>query len=644
MNYTASPLAIILFLSFVATVLGISYHFARKTKSASGYFAAGGNIHWSVNGIAFAGDYLSAASFLGICGMIAVSGYDGFLYSIGYLAGWVVALFIVAEPMKRLGKYTFTDALDAKFNSKGIQLISAISTILVSLFYLIPQMVGAGSLVTPLLGLPHWAGVLMVGVIVIIIVATAGMTSTTYVQFFKGGMLVVFSLTLVFLLFSRGISTSPDQGGDVPYHNFITLEAGLNKDNKITYKDTTYKYLTQIDADVKGKKLHFVKLEKEGVPSVWKLNETKSVLEETLYIETKKSGEVLYNGAKKEEGKFFQVGHMSEVDGKANNKTNTLNSMSFIEKIKNGTVVRWNKQVVATEDGKMSIFYQNPTPGKEILKPGLKFKVDSKKGATTTDKIDFISLMLALFLGTAALPHILIRYYTVPSPACARKSTIVAIAAIGLFYVLTLYMGLGSMVSGVIDLTNDNMSAPLLAKSFGVTIFSIISALAFATVLGTVSGLIVAASGAVAHDFMDRFLGKNMDDKKKVFAGKMAAIVVGAIAVILGILFKGMNVSYLVGWAFAIAASANLPAIIMILFWKKTTAKGVMSSISVGLVSALGLILLSQETFNNVYGLVNVTAPVPINNPAVISVPLSFMTLVVVSYMTQKKKDKKQNT
>ena len=335
---------------------------------------------------------------------------------------------------------------------------------------------------------------------------------------------------------------------------------------------------------------------------------------------------------------------MSEVDGKANNKTNTLNSMSFIEKIKNGTVVRWNKQVVATEDGKMSIFYQNPTPGKEILKPGLKFKVDSKKGATTTDKIDFISLMLALFLGTAALPHILIRYYTVPSPACARKSTIVAIAAIGLFYVLTLYMGLGSMVSGVIDLTNDNMSAPLLAKSFGVTIFSIISALAFATVLGTVSGLIVAASGAVAHDFMDRFLGKNMDDKKKVFAGKMAAIVVGAIAVILGILFKGMNVSYLVGWAFAIAASANLPAIIMILFWKKTTAKGVMSSISVGLVSALGLILLSQETFNNVYGLVNVTAPVPINNPAVISVPLSFMTLVVVSYMTQKKKDKKQNT
>ena len=641
MNYIASPWAIILFMAFVASVLGISYHFARKTKSASSYFAAGGNIHWSVNGIAFAGDYLSAASFLGICGMIAVSGYDGFLYSIGYLAGWVVALFVVAEPMKRLGKYTFTDALDSKYNSKGIQLISAISTLLVSLFYLIPQMVGAGSLVTPLLGLPHWAGVVMVGVIVIIIVATAGMTSTTYVQFFKGGLLVVFSLVLVFLLFSRGLSTSPDQGGDVPYHKFITLPAVLDKNEKIAFQDPAYKMLNQMDADVKGKKMHFVKLQKEGLPSVWKFNETKSVLEETLYIEDKNNGETLYNGAKKEEGRFYQVGHMSELDGKTENKTGTLTFMSFIEKIKNGTIVRWNKLVVPIEDGKMSIYYQNPTPGKDILKPGLKFKVDSEKGATTTNKIDFISLMLALFLGTAALPHILIRYYTVPSPACARKSTIVAIAAIGLFYVLTLYMGLGSMVSGVLDLTNDNMSAPLLAKSFGVTIFACISAIAFATVLGTVSGLIVAASGAVAHDFMDRFMGKNMSDKEKVFAGKMAAIAVGGIAVVLGILFKGMNVSYLVGWAFSIAASANLPAIVMILFWKKTTAKGVMSSIAVGLVSALGLILLSQETFNNVYGLVNVTAPVPINNPAIISVPLSFLTLVVVSYLTQKKKEKR---
>ena len=190
-------MAIIIFLFFVAIVLGLSFFLAARTRSESGYFAAGGSIHWSVNGIAFAGDYLSAASFLGICGMIATAGYDGFLYSIGYLAGWIVALFIVAEPMKRLGRYTFTDALDAKYNSRGIKLMAAISTLIVSMFYLIPQMVGAGVLVEPLLGIPHAWGVIMVGAIVITIVATAGMTSTTYVQFLKGALLVVFSVILV---------------------------------------------------------------------------------------------------------------------------------------------------------------------------------------------------------------------------------------------------------------------------------------------------------------------------------------------------------------------------------------------------------------------------------------------------------------
>ncbi|MBN1835562.1 MAG: cation acetate symporter, partial [Spirochaetales bacterium] len=189
--------SVLLFILFVAVVLALSFYFARKAKSASGYYAAGGTIHWSVNGVAFAGDYLSAASFLGICGMIATAGYDGFLYSIGFLAGWIVALFIVAEPMKRLGKYTFADAIDARFNSRGIKLSAAISALVVSICYLIPQMVGAGALVTPLLGLPHQVGVIMVGFIVITIVATAGMTSTTYVQFIKGGLLIVFSIALV---------------------------------------------------------------------------------------------------------------------------------------------------------------------------------------------------------------------------------------------------------------------------------------------------------------------------------------------------------------------------------------------------------------------------------------------------------------
>ncbi|HND52408.1 MAG TPA: cation acetate symporter, partial [Pirellulaceae bacterium] len=180
MFYQASATAVIVFGVFVALTLGLSFYFGRKARSAQAYFAASGGIHWFVNGVAFAGDYLSAASFLGICGMIAFYGYDGFLYSIGFLAGWIVALFVVAEPLKRLGKYTFADALDNRFHSRGIRLAAAISTLAVSIFYLIPQMVGAGTLIQPLLGMPHWAGVLTVGTVVTLIVVTAGMVSTTY--------------------------------------------------------------------------------------------------------------------------------------------------------------------------------------------------------------------------------------------------------------------------------------------------------------------------------------------------------------------------------------------------------------------------------------------------------------------------------
>ncbi len=217
MVYVTSPLAVGVFVAFVLGVLLLSWWLGRSAQSASGYYAAHGQIHWFVNGIAFAGDYLSAASFLGICGMIAFYGYDGFLYSIGYLAGWIVALFVVAEPLKRMGKFTFADALDARFHSRGIKLAAAISTLVVSLFYLIPQMVGAGVLIKPLLGFSHAAGVLIVGVVVTIIVVTAGMVSTTWVQFIKGGLLVVFCLLLTVLILRRGF--------EVPTHLPVTALA-----------------------------------------------------------------------------------------------------------------------------------------------------------------------------------------------------------------------------------------------------------------------------------------------------------------------------------------------------------------------------------------------------------------------------------
>ena len=220
MIYEPSFLAVAIFFLFVAVTLVLSFYLGSRAKSSKGYFTAHGHIPWFVNGIAFAGDYLSVASFLGICGMIAFYGYDGFLYSIGYLAGWIVALFVVAEPMKRLGKFTFADALDARFGSRGIKLAAGISTLVVSIFYLIPQMVGAGVLVQPLLGFPHWVGVLLVGVTVIVIVVTAGMVSTTWVQFLKGSLLVVFSAVLTILIFQRGFEI---QSADKEAYQFTTL-------------------------------------------------------------------------------------------------------------------------------------------------------------------------------------------------------------------------------------------------------------------------------------------------------------------------------------------------------------------------------------------------------------------------------------
>jgi cation/acetate symporter len=622
MIYGVSYLAIALFVFFVLIVLGLSFYFGSKTKSASSYFAAGGSIHWAVNGIAFAGDYLSAASFLGICGMIAFVGYDGFLYSIGYLAGWVVALFLVAEPMKRLGKYTFTDALDSKFNSKAIQLTAAISTLIVSIFYLIPQMVGAGTLVEPLLGLDHWVGVVIVGAVVIFIVATAGMTSTTYVQFIKGGLLIIFSTVLTIYIFNNGLNLNPDHKNQ-DYIQPMTLTA-----------DNMQGFTLVSSMDVEDVSL--VKMEKDGIYR-W-FTKSGDKFEEAMTVTNTSDGGKLYNGAPKEEGKFYQVGTLVKIikDGEEVESTGKVSPLKFLSIINSSEVARYVKVLFEDGDNEVTAYVQKITPGKEMLIPGLKFKIG--KGATPLSKLNFISLMLALFLGTASLPHILIRYYTVPSQRDARKSTIVAIAAIGFFYVLTLFMGLGAATNGVLNLEDGNMSAPLLAKAFGIGLFAIISAIAFATILGTVSGLIVASSGAIAHDLVDRYMGKQLSDKAKVKAGKIAAVCVGVVAIILGIIFKGMNVSFLVGWAFAVAASANLPAILMLLFWKKTTAKGIASSIVVGIVSAIGIIVTGPSISKQFFGSEGLHG---LDSPAIISFTLAMLTLIIVSLATQKDNAKK---
>lgn len=581
MIHNPSILSVVVFGIFVAITLGLSFYFAAKTKSASGYFAAGGQIHWFVNGVAFAGDYLSAASFLGICGTIAFFGYDGFLYSIGFLGGWVVALFVVAEPLKRLGKYTFADALNSQFQSRGITLSAGISTLVVSIFYLIPQMVGAGALIKPLLGFDHEVGVVTVGVVVVLIVATAGMVSTTYVQFIKGSLLVIFSAILTGMILNRGLVVDNSEQANSP-QTMVVKRDGTKLVNGLPY------------------------------------------------------------GTGEGEADLRPVGHVSKLPGDRS-YTGPLSPIEYLATLQQSEVVLWSKTDSIVDGDKTTTWSPQPTPGSKILRPGNSPLFKGLQKDQLVGRLEFISLMLALFCGTASLPHILIRYYTVKNQAAARLSTVVGIATIGVFYVLTLYLGLGAMTSGTLDLTDSNMAAPLLAKSFGETLFAVISAIAFTTVLGTVSGLIVAASGAVVHDLMSSVLRLELSDHEKVRSGKIASVVVGVIAMALGILFKDMNAGFLVGWAFSVAASANLPSLVMLLFWKGTTKQGITAAIFVGLFGSLAWILLSADTFQKVYGYpadqAAKLACVPFSQPGIVTIPLGFLTLILVSLMTRRRID-----
>ncbi len=584
MQHNPSIIAIVVFALFVAVTLGLSFYFGRKARSAQAYFAAGGGIHWVVNGVAFAGDYLSAASFLGICGMLAFYGYDGFLYSIGFLAGWIVALLVVAEPLKRLGKYTFADALDSQFQSRGIRLAAAISTLAVSIFYLIPQMVGAGALIQPLLGFPHWLGVVIVGSVVTLIVVTAGMVSTTYVQFIKGSLLVVFSGVLVALILQRGLTA--DANPDLLAPQEVTL-----------------------------------------LPNKQKL--INGIKQGELVTVSESSQQVAHD--------LRPVGHVARLPNDQKS-TGPLSPLDYLRTLQDSDVVVWRKKsdTKGADQSRVVTYAPEVVAGEKLLRPGNHPIFKGINSGRLVDRLDFISLMLALFGGTASLPHILIRYYTVKDETAARKSTVVGIGVIGCFYVLTLFLGLGAMTSGVLDVTDENMSAPLLAKSYGNVLFAVISAIAFTTVLGTVSGLIVAASGAVVHDLLPVFMANPLSDHEKVRVGKLAAVGIGVLGMALGMLFQGLNVGYLVGWAFSVAASANLPALIMLLFWKRTTRQGITAAILVGMITSLGWILVSGDTFDKVYKMSRDDAWVPFSQPGIVTIPLGFVVLVVVSLLTQR--------
>ncbi|GAB4153186.1 MAG: hypothetical protein Tsb009_29490 [Planctomycetaceae bacterium] len=577
----------------------------------------------------------------------------------------------------------------------------------------------------------------MVGVVVILIVVTAGMVSTTWVQFLKGSLLVIFSAVLTLMILNRGFNIDESQSENLnPFEaSYEEFAEPTDSEELVTptgewknYKYIRFKSLEKNDKRLKGEITTWVevtydegktgflpcqtktktadgKILVNGLP--WGKGEGEKDIQPVglvMKLPPVKKGES--SNQKNRNGKStssnsqqnksagrtqdgptgssfgaptgadlgqpggvqlgqpaggVELGQAEGVEGNQpsasgspdspegesseglngesdRTKTGPLGPLEFFSTLQESEVILWGKHVIKDDAGNVTtVYYPKPTKGSDILKPGNHPRFKGIRSDEPADKLNFLSLMLALFCGTAALPHILIRYYTVKDQASARKSTIVGIGSIGFFYILTLFLGLGAMTSGAMDVTNSNMAAPLLAKSMANWLFAVISAIAFTTVLGTVSGLIVASSGAVVHDLMGSVLKIEMNDHSKVRVAKIASVVVGGIAIILGILFEEMNVSYLVGWAFSVAASANLPSLVMLLFWRGTTKQGIAAAIFVGMISSLGWILLSGDTYSQVYGLDANDSIIPFSQPGIVTIPLGFLTLIVVSLMTRKR-------
>lgn len=489
-------MTLLMFLGFVAATLIITFFSARRSQGASAYFAAGRRITGWQNGLAVAGDYMSAASFLGIAGMIAFSGYDGFMYSVGFLVAYLTVLFIVAEPLRNAGKYTMADVLAYRMKPRPVRAMGSLSTLTVSGFYMVAQMVGAGVLVSiliPALQFPgmtaYTSSVICVGFLMIVYVVFGGMLATTWVQIIKAVLLMSGSFVLSFLV--------------MKHFNF------------------------SISA-------------------------------------------------------FFEA--LTHIT------TNTAAGET-----------------------------------KNFLTPGLKFH----------NPWESISLGLALLLGTAGLPHILIRFYTVPDAKTARSSVVWAMAIIGVFYIMTTFFGFGAAAilgpEKIATLGGPNMAAPRLAEFLGGEIFfAFISAVAFATILAVVAGLTISASTSFAHDFFTNVIlhGKEARPGQEVKVARVTAFVVGALSILVAIkLGPKVNVAFLVGLAFAVAASANLPAIVFSVFWKRFNTAGAIGSLATGLISSIGLILISP---NGPW-----PGHFPLENPGIISIPLGFLGAVVGTLLTR---------
>lgn len=487
-----------MFLSFVFVTLLITWWAARRSAGAAAYFAAGRRVTAWQNGVAVAGDYMSAASFLGIAGIIAFQGYDGFMYSVGWLVAYLTVLLIVAEPLRNTGKYTMADVLAYRLRPRPVRAMASLSTLTVSTFYMIAQMVGAGALVSLLLkdsGLSFQTAVISVGILMIVYVVFGGMLATTWVQIIKAILLMAGTILLSILVMSRfGFSFAS----------------------------------------------------------------------------------------------FFDA----------------LTHVSYHE---NGILVT-----------------------RDFLEPGLRFK--PPYGA-----LDLISLGMALIFGTAGLPHILVRFYTVPDAKTARKSVVWAMVIIGTFYILTTFLGFGAatLVGRDVIATSGgtNMSAPLLARELGGEVFfAFVAAIAFATILAVVAGLTISASTSFAHDFYTNVIHRGVERSpgEEVRVARITACVVGAVAIGIAILLgPTANVAFLVALAFAVAASANLPVIVFSLLWRRFNTSGAVCGLGVGLAASIILILIGPSV-----KLVN--PPLfPLENPGILSIPLGFAGAVLGTLLTK---------
>jgi len=506
--------SLLMFLLFIAVTLGITYWASKRSSGAAAYFAAGRQIKGWQNGIAVAGDYMSAASFLGIAGLIAFFGYDGFMYSVGFLVAYLTVLLLIAEPLRNAGKYTMADVLAYRLQPRPVRAMAAISTLTVSTFYMIAQMVGAGALVALLLkdsGISFHAAVIGVGILMIVYVVFGGMLATTWVQIIKAILLMSGTFLLSILVMA---------------HFNFSLGDFFASVSTVTYHD--------------------------------------------------------------------------------------------------------HGQVVV----------------KDFLQPGLRFK--PPYGA-----LDLISLGLALIFGTAGLPHILVRFYTVPDAKTARSSVVWAMVLIGVFYILTTFLGFGAATIVGRDYISShggtNMSAPLLAQSLaGNIFFAFISAIAFATILAVVAGLTISATTSFAHDFWTNVIHNGVERKQgeEVLVARISAFVVGAASIAIAVaLGPTANVAFLVGLAFAVAASANLPVIVLSIFWRRFNTAGAVAGLEVGLLGSIGLILVSPSLMAvyppSVVGaarhLIQAKALVPLENPGLVSIPLGFIGAILGTLLSNEK-------